>query len=136
MKQKLTDINKRIRVYISGGISGKPNGNKEAFAAMEAKLHALGYDVENPRRVAWPGYLSLEKEEEFREGWAIMMRHSLKNQAGCDAVVFLPDWQQSRGAKIEYQCARVFGQPCFNADLQAIVEDWHDQATVSILETP
>jgi hypothetical protein len=119
----LNELNKRIRVYISGGISGKPNGNKEAFMDMEKKLHALGYDVENPRRSVWPGYLSMEKPEEFKEGWSIMMRHALHQQATCDAVVFLPDWQQSKGACIEYQVAQVFGQSCFNADLQEIVQD-------------
>lgn len=118
--KSLSDIKRRIRVYVSGGISGKPNGNKEAFMDMEKKLHSLGFDVENPRRSVWPGYLSFDIPSEFKEGWCIMMRHALHQQATCDAVVFLPDWQKSKGASIEYQVAQVFGQPCFNADLEEI----------------
>lgn len=118
--KSLNDIHKRIRVYISGGISGKPNGNKEAFSAMETKLHSLGFDVINPRRSAWPGYLSLDIPEESKQGWQIMMREALHQQSTCDAVVFLTDWMASKGACIEYQMALVFGQPCFSDDLQAI----------------
>lgn len=130
----ITNINKRLRVYISGGISGKPNGNKQAFADMEDKLHAMGFDVENPRRTSWPAYLSIDDPEQFREGWAICMRHAIRQQVTCDAVVFLPDWQESRGAMIEYQIAQVFGQPCFSADLQLIVPDVN--APAKLLRTP
>lgn len=119
----LNEIKKRIRVYISGGISGKPNGNKEAFEAMETKLHAMGFDVENPRRTPWPAYLSLDNPEEFREGWKLMMRHAIRQQSTCDAVVFLSDWQQSRGAVVEYQMTTVFGQMCFDDKLEQIVID-------------
>jgi|SRR5689334_17603193 len=131
----LSDLKRRIRVYISGGISGKPNGNKEAFMDMEKKLHALGFDVENPRRSVWPGYLSMEDRVEFCQGWSIMMRHALHQQATCDAIVFLPDWQKSRGACIEYQMARVFRQPCFNADLQEILINGYD-VPHTVLDTP
>jgi hypothetical protein len=121
-------------VYISGGISGKPNGNKEAFAEMEDRLHAMGFDVENPRRTSWPAYLRLDDPQEFKEGWAICMRHAIRQQAICDAVVFLPDWQESKGATIEYQMAQVFGQPCFSADLQLITPSAHTPA--KLLRTP
>lgn len=130
----LSDIKKRGRIYISGGISGKPNGNKEAFSEMEERLYALGFDVENPRRSPWPGYLSLENNKEFKEGWALMMRHAIKQQASCDAVVFLDDWEKSKGASIEWQIAQVFGQPCFSADLQLIKPD--DITHVQLLITP
>lgn len=120
MVTSLNDIKTRIRVYVSGGISGKPNGNKEAFSNMESRLHEMGFDVENPRRSAWPGYLALDNPEQFKEGWGIMMQHAIRHQSTCNAVVFLPDWQESKGACIEFQMALVFGQPCFNADLQLI----------------
>jgi hypothetical protein len=89
---------------------------------METMLHAMGYDVENPRRSAWPGYLSMEDPQEFREGWAIMMRHAIQQQSKCDAVVFLDDWQQSRGACIEYQMAKVFCQLCFDSNMEIITD--------------
>jgi len=121
----------RPRIYISGPISGKPNGNKEAFSAMEDKLFAMGFDVENPRRSAWPAYLSLENPTQFKEGWALMMREAMQQQSRCDALVLLPGWQKSKGACIEYQIALVCGQPCFSADLQLITD-----GPEKLLETP
>jgi hypothetical protein len=122
LNQLLLQNSCRPRVYISGGISGKPNGNKEAFSAMEAKLHAMGYDVENPRRSAWPGYLSMEDPVQFSIGWSMMMRHAIQQQSKCDSVVFLDEWQGSRGACIEYQMAKVFCQLCFNSNLEIITD--------------
>lgn len=131
--KSLSDIKRRIRVYVSGPISSKPNGNKEAFCTMEGKLYAMGFDVINPRRSAWPGYLDIDNQEQFKEGWSIMMREALHQQSTCDAVVFLSGWQQSKGACIEYQMAKVFKQQCFSADFTLIVQD---ATTPQLLDTP
>jgi hypothetical protein len=105
--------NVRPKIYISGPISGQPEGNKEAFESMEKRLASMGGDPQSPRRAAWPQWLSMEIPHQFDQGWNIQMRKAVAMQMQCDYVVLLPGWRDSRGAKIEVGLADEVGQVCF-----------------------
>ena len=87
------------RVYISGPMSGLPEFNYPAFFAAEEELVAAGYAVENPAR----------NPEPDPKTWEGFMRMAVKQVADCDALVMLPGWESSRGAKVEVDLAKTLG---------------------------
>lgn len=82
-------------VYISGPMTGLPNYNFEAFNDAEAMLEAKGFVVVNPARFG-----------DQRRSWEENMRMSLDGLLICEAIYFLPGWEQSRGAILEHAIAK------------------------------
>jgi hypothetical protein len=82
---------KKIKVYISGPMTGLPGHNFDAFNEAERRLRAAGFDVENPA------------EKGIVEGWTWedYLKYDLVRMFECDAVATLPGWQDSRGANLE-----------------------------------
>lgn len=80
------------RAYLSGSISGLPNGNRAAFDQAAARLMLAGYDVANPHDINKP-YPD--------PTWSEAMRRDVKVMVDCDLVVMLPGWGRSRGACLE-----------------------------------
>lgn len=80
-------------VYISGPMTGLPDYNRGVFNAAAAKLRAIGYEVVNPA------------EQPEQPSWEEYMRHDIKLMMGCQSIFLLPGWQNSRGARIEFQIA-------------------------------
>jgi hypothetical protein len=79
-------------VYISGAITNDPN-YKDKFAKAEKYLTDKGHEVINPAKVA-------ESLPELDYG---LYLHIDKALIGiCEAVYFLKDWGQSKGAREEY----------------------------------
>lgn len=80
-----------MKIYIAGPMTGLPGFNYAAFNEAEVKLRDSGHEVANPASNPAP------------EGgdWRDYMRLALRQMVTCDAVALLPDWQSSRGAKIE-----------------------------------
>lgn len=87
------------RFYIAGPMSGLPESNYPAFHAKAAELRAAGCHVENPAENPAPHCGS----------WLGYMRMAIAQMAHCDAVVMLPGWKKSRGARIEHQLASSLG---------------------------
>ncbi|HEY9208222.1 MAG TPA: DUF4406 domain-containing protein [Acidovorax sp.] len=87
------------RIYIAGPMSGLPKLNYPAFNAKAIELRAQGFHVENPA----------ENPEPHCRSWLGYMRMALVQIARCDAVVMLPGWAKSRGARIEHQLAAGLG---------------------------
>lgn len=83
------------RVYVAGPMSGLPLDNHPAFHAAAAELRALGFEVENPA----------ENPEPPCKSWLGYMRMAVAQVAKVDAIVLLPGWENSRGAKVEYDLA-------------------------------
>lgn len=83
--------------YISGGMRGKPNYNREMFNAVEAALrkHVNENDVVlNPSR-NFGGRVDLPVGD--------YMKLDLQQVLEADVIVQLPDWQTSEGASREAQ---------------------------------
>lgn len=92
-----------IKVYISGpltfGGAADPTPNIAAFNAAASKLRSLGFDVLNP----------VENIGDENTPWAQWMRADLRLLLICDAIVMLPRWEESKGARLEYHNARELG---------------------------
>ena len=92
----------KMKIYIAGKISGDKKYKKK-FAAAEKALCKKGHSVMNP---AW-----LVEYKEF--SWIDYMSVSGAMQKCCDAVLFLPDWKESNGARFEHKRALSIGQRVF-----------------------
>ena len=89
------------RVYVSGPMTGMPDLNFPAFRAASRKLRDLGFRVVNPA------------DSTANEGktWAECLTNDLRNLLACDAVVLLPGWSKSKGARLERSVAQRVEMP-------------------------
>lgn len=87
-----------MKVYISGKITGLDRQVAENnFARAEKHLKNKGYDVVNPTKLC-----------DEKTDWEDAMRVCVLELAKCDAIYLLPDWMDSKGAKIEvYEANRI-----------------------------
>ena len=86
------------RVFISGKVSGLPYTHAQEQFNRVASLFD-GYEVCNPVKLcklywSWPRCMT------------VCLWHLMK----CDTVVFMDNWQDSRGARIENRAARFLGK--------------------------
>lgn len=92
-----------MKVYISGPITGQPNKNREAFTLFENLLKESGHDPVNPHLLVGDDPLS----------WAAAMKIDLREMLLCDAVLLLPGWTKSEGARLEFMVAEELRIPTF-----------------------
>jgi Domain of unknown function (DUF4406) len=83
------------RVYIAGPMTGLPGFNYPAFNRAAGILRAKGYHVENPADNPVPPCGT----------WKGYMRMGIAQLVTCDTVALLPNWSDSKGAKVEHQLA-------------------------------
>lgn len=105
-----------VKVYIAGPMSGLPMFNRPMFFAAEVYLHGQGAWVMNPAVLP--------------DGWThdAYMRIAIPMLMECDAVAFLPGWQQSKGARQEFTQAHAFGLSLFQLDMDEVAgEVWAKQ---------
>ncbi|EQB20063.1 phage protein [Dehalobacter sp. UNSWDHB] len=88
-------------VYLAGKITGDRYYWSKFFEAAK-KLEAGGFIVVNPATLPPEGF-----------GWDAYMRMSSAMLDECDAVCFLPDWTDSRGATYEFGRATARGKRIF-----------------------
>jgi hypothetical protein len=94
----------RKKIYISGKITGDDN-YRVKFLKAKDRLFEAGYFPFNPAVL-----------EEMQ--WKKAMRVVVKAMLDCEGVALLPDWKDSRGAKIEARLSREVGIPV------KPIEDW------------
>ncbi len=78
------------KIYIAGPMSGLPEFNYPVFFAAEEYLRSHGAKVMNPA-VLPAGF----EHHEY-------MQIAIPMLQTCEAVAFLPGWQQSKGARMEF----------------------------------
>lgn len=84
-------------IYVSGPMSYYPDFNVQSFHSACEMLRAMGYDVRSPHEVKIEGSEKMDGETK----WQVFMRADLALLLKCKTVVTLPDWEYSRGAKLE-----------------------------------
>lgn len=98
--------NKIKRIYIAGPMTSYENFNYPAFHQAAATLRGFGYHVENPAENNLPANTE----------WADYMKSAIPKMLTCDTVVFLKDWETSKGANLEFYIARKLGLNLFYFD--------------------
>ncbi|MBC7748584.1 MAG: DUF4406 domain-containing protein [Methylotenera sp.] len=92
------------KIYIAGKVTGLPKDEVvEKFAAMQKKIENLGFEAVNP----------IEIVKDFNTPWNQAMRLCIAALTLCDAIVLLPDWINSNGAKIEWDISKQLKIPDF-----------------------
>jgi len=105
--QKQPHEDDKTVVYLSGQMTGLENNNFDAFHEAARFLRNLGYVVISPAETAG-GEDQLPREWFFRFDFAVINI--------VDAVVVLPSWENSAGAKSEVVHAHEVGVPVFEFD--------------------
>lgn len=95
----MSDELRSRRVYVAGPMTSLPELNFPAFHRAAAELRARGAVVFNPAELNF-GPLT---------EWTECMRACLRGLSHCDAIVMLPGWEASRGAKLEHHVATTLG---------------------------
>lgn len=103
-----------MKLYISGPMTGIEDYNRPAFNEAAATLESVGYEVFNPASTVIEG-----------GRWAQYMREDIKAMMDCDAIAFLPEWENSPGAKLEFLLGSQLG---FET---GTVQGWMSEARLS-----
>lgn len=111
------------RIYISGPVTGKPNGNYEAFCDAAYSLRAVRYDATIPHHFV--------EDEATHETAMLLCINELTDyrwkgevsRPWYDGVALLPGWEQSEGARLERAVAEACGIPC------KTVGEWIEEAS-------
>jgi hypothetical protein len=101
------------KIYIAGKVTGLQKEEViEKFAAMQKKIENLGFEAVNP----------IEIVKDFNTPWNQAMRLCIAALTLCDAIVLLPDWMHSNGAKIEWDISKQLKIPDFRGTDFGLVE--------------
>lgn len=110
---------KEKSVYLAGPMTGISHFNFPAFHAAAEDLRAYGFDVISPAELDSPeakaaAESSVDGDSSHyaeNESWGAMLSRDVKLLAdgGIEAVVVLPGWETSRGARLETFVGRLCG---------------------------
>lgn len=112
-----------VVVYISGPMRGYPDHNYPAFNEAANLLLQYGYDVVNPAE-NFKGRTDLPQETYLRVDVGVMAER-------CNAIYFLPGWQNSAGARLEWMVAKALGFSVINSEVVINPEVESDDLDVS-----
>lgn len=118
-----------MRVYTAGPMTGIPQFNYPAFIALAEQLRSAGYDVVSPAELddpddrdaalASPDGIMLHYTGTTGKTWGDFLARDVKllSDDGIEAVVVLPGWERSRGARLETFVANAMnGLPVYTFD--------------------
>ena len=94
-------------IYIAGKYSGDTAQNIKAARVVAIELWEAGFAVFTPH-LNTAGF-----ELDCKASYTDYLAGGLEILAGCDALVLLPGWQESKGAAIECVFALVGGMPVY-----------------------
>ena len=91
-------------IYIAGKVSGMEMEARVLFKRAEIELLLQCHDVINP----------MELEHDHDKTWQSYMRECISAMMKADALYLLPNWRESKGARIEVQLAHNLGIKILN----------------------
>lgn len=120
--ENLISKDKKLKIYISGPMTGYKDLNFSAFIKMEEQIVNNFYFVlvVNPVKIA-----QKVKSKKYVPNYEDYLREDLKYLIACDAVFLLPGWENSSGCEKEITVAKFLKIPCFSKynDLIKFIEE-------------
>lgn len=120
-----------MMIYIAGPMSGIPQFNFPAFDAAATLLREQGYDVQSPAEMDSPETRAVAlKSPDGRFGsgtvngetWGDFLARDVKLVAdSVEGIGLLPNWETSRGARLETFVALTVGKPVFLIDEEGLI---------------
>lgn len=103
-------------VYLAGPMTGYPAFNRAGFDFAERYAAEQGWTVASPQNTDPTHYGPCPDGERHTttagsHPHPCWVRASLRMMLDCDAVLMLPGWQESRGARLEHVVAEGCGMP-------------------------
>lgn len=98
-----------FRIYLAGPMRGLPELNFPKFNEVANKLRAAGHAVFNPAENAPRIPSTADGLDDFSYWMAIDLSEVCK----AEAIVMLPGWEASKGARLELHTARECGKQVF-----------------------
>jgi hypothetical protein len=101
-------------LYISSRISDPDPAvqakNIETGIGAAEYLEKNGFTVFCPHRDLRPFYTAALREYGPQRAWRLVMRECIRQIKNCGAVLFLPGWEESRGAAYEHSYVSLLNQ--------------------------
>lgn len=94
---------RRKRIYLAGSTAGIPDYNFHVFNEVAEFFRSHGLHVENPAEHGIVQHAT----------WEDYLRYDIAKLMTCEAIVFLPNWESSKGAMLEYEIAKSLKMPVF-----------------------
>lgn len=102
--EKAPENGENRRIYLSGAISSRAiDQARHAFQQAEDRLRAQGWDPINPLKNGLP----------VQASWSAHMAVDILSLLGCSAIYMLSGWENSQGATLEANIARMTGKPIY-----------------------
>jgi hypothetical protein len=101
-----------IKYYLAGPMTGLPNFNYDAFRDMERKVLSVmdcGIEILNPITIA---------DGDTTKPYEFYIRESIEMILRANAVVFLEGWQNSTGAQLGYNIAKLLKLELYDHNLE------------------
>lgn len=95
----------KTAVYLAGPMTGYPEFNFPAFKAAASDIDEMGVGQ------VWHTANGTPPDPEDAPPWSVYLRVALRKLLHCNAVVVLPGWRESRGARLEVYVALELGMP-------------------------
>lgn len=97
------------KYYLSGPMSRLPELNYPLFEKVAKALREeQGFTIFSPHEITAPRTdvnLNLVENKADSPVWAWYVRRAIEMQLKCDAIILLPGWTESRGARREFDIA-------------------------------
>lgn len=101
-------------LYLAGKMRGLPGLGFANFDQAQKVLEAAGYQICSPaeldRDVGYEPHRDGDPSPEFTSN---ALRRDVRALSHCDAIVMLPGWETSDGAKMEMHVAQTIGMPVY-----------------------
>lgn len=98
------------KVYLSGPMSSKPRNGHDDFAEATRWLRSIGHEVVSPHEM--DRHAGINEDGTLKpDEYANRLAGDIHTILWVDAVVVLPAWEESPGAKAEVAFARAIGRP-------------------------
>jgi hypothetical protein len=116
-----------MKYYLAGPMTGRPQFNYPLFDRVSEALRSIGYDIISPaemdiEEVRANAMANMTGEmaqfnEVSDETWGDFLARDVKMIADeLDAIILLPEWETSKGARLEAFVSVMVGNPAWTID--------------------